>query len=368
MKYIFKNKILQILIHILAWGLFLSLLTSLVPRPPNMNPLLSILIPDLFFISFYYLNFFILVPRYFIPKRFVLFGLICTGYLILTITVPSSISGSSYGRPEFHEPGGLREFRPEIPPHDMKMPYFPEHNKSEHNTMPPLRIRFFIPEFSYTIFVFLFILTLSTGIRILLEWQQSEREKVKAELAFLKAQINPHFLFNTLNSIYAMAVTRDNKTPDAIELFSDLMRYVLYESSHDFIPVIKKLQYIDTYIALQKMRLSSLMHVNYNKSGEAERLMIAPLTLMPFIENAFKYGVSTEKESFIDIGIEINDGILTLTVTNSKTNSDKIENGTSQLGIENTLKRLSLIYPGKYDLNIKDSTDQYIVNLQLKLK
>jgi hypothetical protein len=368
MKYIFKNRILQMLIHILVWGLFLSLLTSLVPRPPNMNPFLSILIPDLFFISFYYLNYFYLVPRYFIPKKFVLFGFICTGCLILTITVPSSISGSSFGQPELHEPGKISQFRPGPPPDDINMPRFREHNSSEHYRMPPLRIRIFIPEFSYSIFVFLFILTLSTGIRILLQWQQSEKEKVKAELSFLKAQINPHFLFNTLNSIYSMAVTRDYKTPDAIELFSDLMRYVLYESSHDFIPVVKKLQYIDTYIALQSLRLSTIMNVNYHKSGEAEGLMIAPLTLMPFIENAFKYGVSTEKESFIDIGIEINDCTLTLTICNSKTNSGMKEIRASQLGIENTKKRLNLIYPGKCDLKIIDSPDQFNVHLQLKLK
>jgi hypothetical protein len=368
MKQIFKSKILQILVHILAWGLFLSLLTSLVPRPPNMNHMLSILVPDLFFISFYYINFFYLVPQFFIPKRFMVFGIICTGYLLMTITVPSSISGSTYGRPEFHKPREMHEFHT-APPPDMNEQGFPEkHDPSHHNTEPPLRIRFFIPEFSYTIFVFLFILTLSTGIRILLEWQQSEKEKVKAELAFLKAQINPHFLFNTLNSIYSMAVVKDNKTADAIELFSDLMRYVLYESSHDFIPLNKKLQYIDTYIALQKLRLPSSVIVNYHKSGDAEGLEIAPLTIMPFVENAFKHGISTEKESFIDIGIGIRNGTLSLTIRNSKTKSHAMDSGTSQLGIENTIKRINLIYQGRYDLKINDSGEEYTVQLELKLK
>jgi hypothetical protein len=363
MKSIFKNRILQILIHIIAWGLFLSMLSSLVHRPPNMNPLLSNLVPDLFFISFYYINFFFLVPKFFIPKKFLLYGIICVGYLLLTITVPSSISGSSGPEHELRSPPEMEAFPRVQPPPDMHKPDFPEHERK----MPPRRIIFFIPEFSYTIFVFLFILTLSTGIRILLEWQQSEREKVKTELAFLKAQINPHFLFNTLNSIYSMAIIKDNKTPYAIEMFSDLMRYVLYETCHDLIPLDKKLQYIDTYIELQRLRLSPVTRVEYGKWGDTGGLTIAPLTLMPFIENAFKYGVSTERETVIDIKIEIKEDQLYLRVMNSITGNQPKDNPPSQLGIENTVRRLNLIYPGKYDLRKEETANVYIVHLKLNL-
>jgi hypothetical protein len=370
MKHISGNRILQVLVHIIAWGLFLSLLTSLVPRPPNMNPLLSIIVPDLFFVSFYYINFYYLVPQFFISKKFVLFGIICAAYLALTIAVPSSISGSAYGKPEFREPPDRMEFRHEPPPvPHMERPGIPGNKEpGRHFGGPLLRIRLFIPEYSYTIFVFLFILTLSTGIRILLECQQAEREKVKAELAFLKAQINPHFLFNTLNSIYSMAVIKDRKTPDAIELFSDLMRYVLYEASHDFIPLEKKLQYIDTYITLQKMRLTSSVRVDYHKSGQPEGLSVAPLTLMPFIENAFKHGISTEKDTFILIGIEIKGNELSLLVRNSRPVSVEVSYNTSQLGIENTIERLKLLYPGRHELIIEDSPDEYTVHLKLHLK
>jgi len=375
MKQAAGKKILQVLIHIIAWLFFLSLLTSLVPRPPKMNPALSIVIPDLFFISFFYINYYLLVPRLFIPRKYLIFGVLCAVCLALTITVPSAISGSDYGRPALMKPPDkpARDIPPP-PGKDWTDPNFsdggmkPPPDQIPPDQKPPLRIRLFIPEFSYTIFVFLFILTLSTTIRIMTEWQLSEKEKVKAELSLLKAQINPHFLFNTLNSIYSLAVTKDDKTPGAIELFSDLMRYVLYESSHDFIPLEKKLGYIDTYIELQKMRLPPSVRVSYEKQGEAGDLTIAPLTLMPFIENAFKYGVSTEKNSFIDIRIEISRDSLVMIVRNSRSGQKAVNNGSSQLGIENTLRRLKLLYSGRHELKIDDSMAEYSIYIKLRLK
>jgi hypothetical protein len=363
MNFTLKNKFIQVLIHIIVWGIFLSLLTSLVPRPPEMNPVLSVLMPDLFFISFFYINFFILVPKFFIPQKYLSFGIICICFLVLTLAVPSSISESLLTGTGYHEPREMREFQPR-PSHFFSEPGFSRPKYHD----PPIRLAFLRPEFSYTIFVFAFILTLSTGIRILGEWQQSEKEKMKAELAFLKAQINPHFLFNTLNNIYSMAVIKSEKTPDAIEMFSDMMRFVIYETCHEFVPLSQKIEYIDTYIALQKLRFPSSVKVNYQKTGEPGSLQIAPLILIPFIENAFKYGVSTEKESIIDILIEIENNELNLSVKNSKINFQKDENETTRLGIENTIKRLQLIYPERHTLKINDNSIEYTVSLNLSLK
>jgi hypothetical protein len=351
---IFKKKLPLILIHIIAWAGFLLLLSFLVPRPPEMNRFLSILIPDVFFISFFYLNFFYLVPKFFIPERYLIFGSICFALLILTIAVPSVISESSLARPEFqptHQP-----------------PYPGNYDFTNPDEMePPGGFRIFIPEFSYSIFVFLFILILSTSIRIYMQWQQSEKAKVNAELSFLKAQINPHFLFNTLNNIYSMAVNKEERTPDAIEMFSDMMRFVIYETSHEFVNLNKKIEYIDTYIALQQLRLSSSVKVNYSKSGDYGSLKVAPLILIPFIENAFKHGVSTEQESVIDVKIEVKENKLDLFVKNSIFHYPKKESEISQLGLENTKKRLHLIYQGKYSLNIIEGPIEYIVSLHLNL-
>jgi hypothetical protein len=364
------KKVLQILLHIVAWLFFLSMLTSLVPKPLNISSLLSVVVPDLFFISFFYLNYYILVPRLFITRQYLIFGAVCALYLAITIAIPSTISDSAYNRPEFKPPPERNEFRQGPPPpgevtrEEYQKPEMPPPGDGR----SPLKIRLFIPEFSYTIFVFLFILTLSTGLRILIQLQQSEKEKVKAELSLLKAQINPHFLFNTLNSIYSLAVVNDRKTPEAIQLFSDLMRYALYESSHDYIPLDKKLGYIDTFVELQKMRMPANVLIQYEKKGKTGDLSIAPLILMPFIENAFKYGVSTEKDSFIYIGIEIAETDLILKVRNSKSGNLLRNSGSSQLGIENTMSRLSLLYPGKHELRIDDTFQEYSVCLQLRLK
>jgi len=329
-----------------------------------MNRFLSVLVPDLFFISFYYFNYFYLTPKFFISERYISFSLLCFSFLILTIAVPSVISESSRVGPEFPEKWSISEFHPSPPPHD-----FINHDyEDEGIKKPPERFKIFIPEFSYTIFVFLFILILSTGIRIYMQWQQSEKAKVNAELSFLKAQINPHFLFNTLNNIYSMAVNKEEKTPDAIEMFSDMMRFVIYETSHDFVQLNKKVEYIDTYIALQKLRLSNSIKVNYSKSGDYGNLQIAPLILIPFIENAFKYGISTEKESVIDVIIEVENSQLHLFVRNKKFHLPKNESENSQLGLSNTKKRLQIIYPGRHTLNITDNTVEYIVSLHLHLK
>jgi sensor histidine kinase YesM len=324
----------------------------------------AIIVPSLFFISFYYLNFFALTPKYFIPRRYFSFAVFCLFALIMTIVVPSVMTRSYLGFPF-----GLRA-RPE--PFfffEFPLPDFEFSSIMDQEALRRSEWRFFFrPEYSYTIIVFLFILTLSTGIRIIQQWHQSEKEKVNAELAFLKAQINPHFLFNTLNNIYSMAVAKNEKTPFAIEMFSNLMRFVIFETQHDLVPLNRKIEYVDTYIELQKMRLSTSVTVNYQKSGNPRSLQIAPLIMMPFIENAFKFGVSTEKQTVIIIKIDILDDELNFFASNSRILSPEKENGSSQLGIGNTIKRLQLIYPGRHTLKIIKNDQDYNVELNLHLK
>jgi len=324
----------------------------------------AIIVPALFFISFFYLNFFFLTPKLFIPGRYFAFVIMCIVSLILTIAVPSVMSGSLLGFPFSFgsQPGPV--FFPDVPLPDFEMSAI----TSNQFFRPGNWLYFFRPEYSYTIIVFLFILTLSTGIRIIQQWQQSEKEKVNAELAFLKAQINPHFLFNTLNNIYSMAVSKDEKTPFAIEMFSNLMRFVIFETQNNFVPLRNKIEYIDTYIELQKLRLSNSVTVNYQKSGNSSSLQIAPLIMMPFIENAFKFGVSTEKASVITIKIEILNNELNFFAGNVKNYLSEKESSSSQLGIFNTIKRLQLIYPGRHTLKVTENDQDYNVELNLHLK
>lgn len=348
-----KNKLLFIVLHVVAWVVFLSLLTILVPKPPQMDPVLSVLIPDLFFIFFFYFNFYFLIPEFFIPRKYVVYAIVCLGCLVLTMAVPSIIFqiSETITPPfsDFHH----------VPPPDFGIRDMNE---------PPGRMRLFKPEFGYTIFVFLFLLTLSIGIRVIMQWKQAEKEKVNAELAFLKAQINPHFLFNTLNSIYMMAINKMDRTPEAIEMFSDMMRFVIYETKHDWVPLSREVEYIRNYIELQKMRLSPAVTVSFHPEGDLLSQKIAPLILMPFIENAFKHGISTEKDSFIDITLTVEQTTLHLMVKNTKFGYLYTPKESSQLGIDNTIKRLQMIYPGKYTLDIRDDETVYIVSLILELK
>jgi len=351
-----NSKFIQILIHIIAWGVFLMLLDSLVPKPQKMDPALSKLMPDLFFILFFYFNFYYVVPRFFITKKYWSFSIICLGCLFLTVAVPSLLFDISGTRPPLHQFA-------ERPPSDLFQPPdgFPMMG-GEH-----AGLTFFRPEFAYSVFVFILVFTISLGIRMYIQWQTAEREKIKTELSFLKAQINPHFLFNTLNNIYSMAINKNENTPDAIEKFSEIMRFVIFETQNDFIPLSKKLTYIRNYLALQKMRLPSNVLINFSLKGNVSTYKIAPLTLLPFIENAFKYGISTEKKAVINIEIEIIGGELYLLVQNEKFNRIKKSKEVTPLGINNTKKRLELLYPGKHKIKIVDGINNYQVSLYLNL-
>ena len=276
--------------------------------------------------------------------------MICLGCLIIILAVPSIITEFS-ARPQ------MPPFEPGRPPH-FNGPDFPG----------PNGFRFIRPEFGYTIFVFAFIMFLSLGIRITLQLQQTEKEKVNAELSFLKAQINPHFLFNSLNNIYSMAVNKSKNTAQAIEMFSEIMRFVIFETQHELVPLERKIEYINNYIALQKLRLSSSVEVRYSVTGDPGSLQIAPMLLTPFIENAFKHGISTEKKSVIEIHLEISENELHMLVKNTKFSKMKPSTDNSKLGIKNTIKRLELIYPGKHMLDISDKEKEYRISLHINLK
>lgn len=354
------DKFVQLLIHIIAWIAFLTLLFLLVPAPAGPNPGLSVLVTYILFVSFFYFNFYFLVPRFFIKRRYYLYVLLSLTCLFITVAVPSLITDvlQLIRHGNFQSPG---------PPPDMLNPGFMDRSRPPgppHGPGPAL----FNPDFRYNILIFLLIFTLSLGLRIIMKWQQTEKEKINAELASLKAQINPHFLFNALNSIYSLAITRADKTPYAIEMFSNIMRFVIYDTQHDFVPLTKDLEYISNYISLQKLRLSSNTIVNYNVEGDPEHYRIAPLILLPFIENMFKHGISTESKSSIDIVINVENDYLTLKTRNDKFATLNSKEDISKLGIENTRKRLDLIYPGKYSLVITENETEYSVILSVSLK
>ena len=193
-----------------------------------------------------------------------------------------------------------------------------------------------------------------------------ENDQLQAELRQLKAQIQPHFLFNTLNSIYALAIRNDERTADTIVQLSEFLRYVIRHANREHVALETELNYINNYIGLQKARLRDAVNIDYRVDGDANGLQIAPLILFSFIENAFKYGVNPEEDSPIGIHIRISENHLHLLVSNNKVQVSQLEDSTG-IGLTNTKERLRLIYPSAHELTIDDAGKQFRVTLLLTL-
>jgi sensor histidine kinase YesM len=197
--------------------------------------------------------------------------------------------------------------------------------------------------------------------------KQIEQEKLSAQIASLKSQINPHFLFNTLNNIYATALETSPKSADMVDKLSEMMRYTMKETQKDFVMLEDEINYINNYIDLQKIRLDKSVKIEYCNSIDFSSLQTAPMLLIPFIENAFKYGVNSEQKSHIKINMELQKKELHLFVSNNKVSTQQETAEHSGLGIENTKNRLELIYPGKHLLTINESDKHFEVSLRINL-
>ena len=215
---------------------------------------------------------------------------------------------------------------------------------------------------------------LASAIVIFKEWYLDElenkklaEEKVAAELSFLKSQVHPHFLFNTLNNLYALTLIKSDKTPDIVLKLSDLLDYMIYNSNEEFVSLAKELEILEGYIELEKMRYNERLNLQFTVKGEVDGHRIAPLILLPFIENSFKHGASKDRTNpLIRIELVIDPGFLTLKVINTipsdKTEDDSVARG---IGLKNVKRRLELIYPGEHDLKIIPGEKQFEVRLKI---
>ncbi len=195
-------------------------------------------------------------------------------------------------------------------------------------------------------------------------------QKTKAELVALKAQINPHFLFNVLNNLYGQAIVEDSpKTASGIERLSRIMRHVVEETKTERSPIEKELKFVEDFIELQKMRIPDRPNIKLSSVifWDGEPANIAPLLVIPFIENAFKFGISVNNSSFFDMRLRVENKILLFESRNSIIKkADKLEIGTGT-GLENTRRRLDLYYPGRYSLIITSENEVFEVKIQVKL-
>jgi two-component system, LytTR family, sensor kinase len=196
-----------------------------------------------------------------------------------------------------------------------------------------------------------------------------EQEKLRTELAFLNAQFNPHFLFNSLNSIYGQIDKTNMAARNMLLTFSDMLRYQLYECNTDLISIDKELAYIRNYVALQQARKDERLIVHLDIGQEVRGFSIAPLLFMAFIENAFKYaGYCEERENRIDISFQRRDDELYFSTFNTKETNDRNGLPNKGIGIANAKRRLELLYPDKYCLDIDDGEQTFSISLKINLK
>ena len=223
----------------------------------------------------------------------------------------------------------------------------------------------------------LLTLGVSTSVAAFDRWQHDalvrqelEKEKVKSELSFLKAQINPHFFFNTLNNIYALSFLDIQASQDALHKLSRMMRYLLYETQHDTTLLRKELSFVEDYIQLMKLRLQEDTKISFHTPEINTDIEIAPMMLLPYIENAFKHGISANGINEISIEIEYSNKQLAMLVRNRVHRKNHIEQQLQEysgIGLQNTLRRLNLIYPGKHELKINDEGPDGHYTVQLKI-
>lgn len=239
----------------------------------------------------------------------------------------------------------------------------------------PMRVRSYWEWFfsSGPIVMFLTAFTLSSLSKIISQWFLAEERKaaiekqnITNELTLLRSQVNPHFLFNTLNGIYSLAVTKDDKAPDAVMKLSRIMRYTLEESQTEIVDLTKEIEFIKSYIALQKLRANEKLHVAFEVKGNIDHVKIAPLLFIPFIENAFKYGVSAHSDSNIYMLIERTADRLHMQCVNDVFLNQAAKRGTGT-GIANVKRRLELLYENNHELKLTQKENQYTADLFINL-
>jgi sensor histidine kinase YesM len=288
-----------------------------------------------------YYNVYHLIPKYLVEKKFLLY----IGFLLLVVFIVTPLEVFFI----YAKSGNYPEMRAQI--------------------LDNLNLAFF-PNF--------FVLSTSTIVKITIDWYTNIREKqqlmtetMQSELRFLKSQINPHFLFNTLNSLYALTLKKSDLAPDIVLKLSEMMRYMLYECNEKWVPLRKEVNYIANYLELERIRQSNRVDINFEVVGNVSDQKIAPLMFIPFIENCFKHGLGNQiSKGFVDIRLAVRSGDLDLRIENSKAEAmpKQLHPRSGGIGLVNVRRRLDLLYPGRYKLTVDDAPTTYTVNLHLKLE
>jgi two-component system, LytTR family, sensor kinase len=350
------KKLFLIVLQVVLWSAFLSLPYFMMPHQmenarldnfarhyfpnPDMaeNIFLSSLALNLCLIGFFYFHQYFLFDRFVIRRKFGQYAFILFAAFVIIFFISFNFRRALF--PPNHN------YRPFIGMHDV------------------VRVGTW----------YLLILLVSLGLKLLGQWRLAEQrtreienEQLRTELSFLHAQINPHFLFNSLNTIYSLALKKSDAAPRAIIKLSQLLRYVVDEANRPYVPLSQEIEYLNNYLELQKLRNASNVVVRFDISGPVESAAITPLLLLPFVENAFKYGISSSQESIVEISLRVEAKNIHFNIKNLKFLSDDFETEkySTGIGIPNVQRRLDLLYPGQYSLKIDDTNNFYQVHLNI---
>ncbi len=363
-----NKKIVTLITHVLAWVVFITLPFLLFyPRLREFgmsnHALAQVVCTNVFLVLFYYLNTLVLVPRLLAKEKWFWYILSVAVCLYIFMYAPKQVA-LWIADPEPYNELTREWIRVRNPAykgvqHPQQGPGF---NRGQRPGADP-----------YNIVLFLLVFAVGSCISIIQRWLQTEQnrkntenEKLNTELSFLKSQVNPHFFFNTLNNIYSLAVVRSEKTAPAVMKLSAIMRYILTETQHDLVPLSNEVDFIHNFIDLQKVRLTDKVILNFSAEGYDENLLIAPLLFIPFVENAFKYGVSTKESSNINIEIKTEGHKILFSSVNYIVGSENNLMENTGIGINNVKRRLELMYPGKHKLTTVEKDNYYTVHLEIE--
>jgi len=351
-----KSKLITILIHVLVWTVFGLVIFFRHPVFFGTDISYQLWITQtvtlsLLVIAFYF-NSSILVPRFLLRNHTVYYFLIIIAIVVAIVFMNAWVETAL---PKT-SPGNADDlFRPRL-----------------HQAPLGRRIN------TLTMIISALVLVIGTSISLIQKLQKDkqerealEKDKATSELSYLKAQINPHFFFNTLNNIYALTKIDAEEAGKAVHQLSRMMRYLLYETQQGETRLSQELAFVKDYISLMQLRLTDAVKIVIDAPAHLMDMPMAPMILLPFVENAFKHGVSATHQSYIHIDLQQRGNLLDLTVKNSimKDNSVRLDTN-SGIGLVNTRRRLDLLYPGKHKLDICElnTGNEYTVHLILDLK
>lgn len=332
------------------------------------------------FLALFLINRFVFIPYFFFRQKRWLY------FLSNVILITAMATGVHFYRTKVIQPQFLENRREAMPPPGEMPPGHKPPLPGESppmfraNELPPVGRKGLppnqgpptqLPPFVSFMVVSFLIIGFDTGLMISVKWAQSEQKRMRAEkesvesqLAFLQTQVSPHFFMNTLNNIHALIDIDTTEAKDSIIKLSKLMRHLLYDSQVERIPLKREIEFIQNYVELMKLRFSDKVKINLHIPDQIPDKSIPPLLYTSFVENAFKHGISYQESSFIDISFSNGSNQLSFSIRNSNPGIKK-EEGPSGIGIENSRKRLDLIYGDSYTLEINESSEDFTVTLKV---